>query len=209
MESKIKGLNLGCEKEYRESNDSINWINLDFDKRYKADVRYDLRKFPWKFKDNEFDMILASGIIEHLTDISKVFMEMYRVSKHGGLIYIMVPHASEILNSWGDLEHKRPFLYCSFGEWWANKDLYPYFEVIKRKISFTRLNFKFMNFLNPIINLFPKIYERLFSGILPSGVVVFILKVRKDKEFQEKQRKYIDKMEEKQLIDNLKFIKEI
>ena len=142
-----EGLNLGCEREYRESNDFINWTNLDFDKRVKADVYQDLNKFPWLFKDNKFDVILASGILEHLDNTSKVMMEMYRICKDKGVIYIMVPHASEILNSWTDLEHKRPFLYHSFGEWWTNKELYPYFEIIKRKISFTRINLKFMNIL--------------------------------------------------------------
>lgn len=210
MEKKLKDifngrkrLNLGCESEYKEG-----WVNVDFDKRYKADVYCDLNKFPYPFKDNEFDGILASAILEHLDDVYKVMMELYRISKNNGLIYILVPHTSDPFRH-VEFEHKHFFSILSFGEPWVNKELYPYFKVIKRKISFTRINFKFMNFLNPLINLFPRVYERLFSYWLPSSVVVFILRVKKDEEFHKRQLERIKLMEKKLSIDNLRFIKEI
>lgn len=200
----MKQLNLGCEKEYREG-----WVNLDSDKKVKADVYHNLNKFPYPFKDNEFDEILCSHVLEHLEDLIKVMKELYRISKPGCLLYITSPHCSDPLK-WSDLTHKHCFSYSTLGEWYHNKDLYPLFEVLKKKISFTRVNFPFLNkLLNPLINLKPMMYERLFSGILPSAVVVYILKVRKDKEFQLKMLQHMRKMESKQKIDNLKFIKEI
>jgi hypothetical protein len=57
--------------------------------------------------------------------------------------------------------------------------------------------------------MFPRIYERLFSYIIPSSVIVFILEVNKDNEIIKKRLKEIEDEENKLSIDNLKFIKEI
>lgn len=201
-------LNLGCEKEYRESDNEYQWVNLDFDKRVKTDVCHDLNKIPYPFKSNTFDEILASMVLEHLDNPYDVMMELYRISKDKGLIYIMVPYFSSFMNP-VELEHKKGFCYMTFGEWYFNKELYPYFEVIKKKIFFTRVNFVFLNpIINPIINLFPRVYERLFSGILPASGVALIMRVKKDKKFQQDMKDFLDKMEET-IYDNLDFIKKI
>ena len=196
-------LNLGCEKEYKEG-----WINVDFDKRLKADIYWDLNEFPYPFKDNQFDEILASAIIEHLNDFYKVMCELHRTGKQGCKIYILLPHASEIINTWAEVEHKRGYSFHTFGSIWINKEFWHLFDVKKRRISFTRINFRFMNFIiNPIVNLFPSIWERLFSGVLRCGLLLFILEVRKDKEFQEKRKKELEEYESYCKFDNLKFIK--
>jgi len=201
----MKKLNLGCEREYKEG-----WINLDFDRRVKADIYWDLNKYPYPFKNNEFDEILASSVLEHLDNIYKAMMGLYRVSKDKGIIYIYSPHCSCPCLSWIEFEHKNAFSYMSFGEWFVNKELYPYFEVLKKKIVFTRINFKFLNkILNPLINMFPILYERIFSGILQSSGIVFVLRVRKDKEFQNRKKAYMNRMESQTIDNNLKFIKEI
>jgi SAM-dependent methyltransferase len=199
----MKKLNLGCENEYLDG-----WVNLDLDKKVRADVYHNLDKFPYPFKDNEFDEILASHILEHVSDLDKTMKELYRITKDRGLIYINSPHFSDP-QKWSEFSHKHCFSYITFGEWFCNKDLYPLFEIVKKKISFTRINFKFMNkILNPIINLNPLIYERMFSGILPSAVIVYILRIRKDKEFQDKKLAFMKKMESGK-VDNLAFIKSI
>jgi len=203
--SKLKKLNLGCEKEYRKE-----WVNLDFDERVKADVYWDLNKFPYPFKDDSFEEILASSVLEHLDNIYSVMMELHRIGKDKGLIYVYSPHTSCPFLSWTEFEHKNAFSYMSFGEWFVNKELYPYFEVLKKKIVFTRINFKFLNkILNPIINMFPVVYERLFSGILQSSGMVYILRIRKDKQFQESKMRRMNVLESRTIDDNLKFIKEI
>ena len=196
-----KCLNLGRGEEFIEG-----WVNLDCDKTRKADVYYNLNKFPWPFKDNEFDKVLASYVLEYLDDVSKAMMEIYRITKPNGAIFISAPHISSPFK-WMELSHKHCFSYLTFGEWHNNKELYPYFELLKKKIVFTRINFSFMNkIINPIINLNPVIYERLFSGILPSADIIYIFRVRKDKEFYESKIKYMKIMENSKKLDNLKFI---
>ena len=197
-------LNLGCEKEYRKG-----WVNLDFDKKFKADVYHDLNETPYPFEENQFDEILASMVLEHLDNVYDAMMELYRISKHNGLIYIMCPYFSSFMND-VELEHKHGFCYMTFGEWYFNKELYPYFEVIKKKIFFTRCNFTFLNpIINPLINLFPRVYERLFSCILPASGMVLILKVRKDKKFVGEKKRFLEEIGTSTVTDNLKFIKEI
>lgn len=44
------------------------------------------------FKDNYFDSIIASEILEHLTDDKKALRELYRVLKKGGTLLVSVPN---------------------------------------------------------------------------------------------------------------------
>jgi len=194
-------LNLGCEKEILDG-----WTNLDFAEP-KADINWDLNSYPYPFEDNQFEEVLASAILEHVNDFYRTMIELHRISKPGGKIYILLPHASEIINTYGEVEHKRGFVSSTFGDAWANKELYSLFRVIKKRIVYTRCNYTFLNHvINPIVNLFPRMYERVFSGILPCAIMVFILEVRKDKEFQDARKKEIEQLKP---LDNLKFIKEI
>jgi len=198
----MKKLNIGCEADYLPG-----WVNLDFDKRVKADVYHDLNKFPYPFKDSEFDIVLASGVLEHLKDIIKAMKELHRITKRGGRIYIMVPHFSDPTQH-AESEHKQTFSYHSFGDPFWNKEFYPLFLVLRRRLSFTRINFSFLNkFLNPLLNLFPTIYERLFTGFIQCATVNFVLEVRKDKKFFDGRTKRMEFLERKINIDNLKFIK--
>ncbi|QQS26909.1 class I SAM-dependent methyltransferase [bacterium] len=48
-------------------------------------VYYDGKKFP--FKDNEFDYVICSHVIEHVPDVKKFLSEMFRVSKSGYIEY--------------------------------------------------------------------------------------------------------------------------
>lgn len=87
----MKKLNLGCGRDYREG-----WINLDFNKEVKADIYHDLEKFPYPFKDNEFDLIYLDNVLEHVKDIFKCIDELWRISKPEAIIIIFVPHFSGI-----------------------------------------------------------------------------------------------------------------
>lgn len=197
-------LNLGCEAEYKEG-----WINIDFDKRSKADMYFNLNKTPYPFKENSIDEILASGVLEHLDNYYKVMMELWRISNDRALIYISVPHFSNFLYS-AEAEHKRAFSYFSFGTPNSNKELYPYFEVIKKKITFTRINYRFLNkIINPLINACPTFYEKCLSGIIRASEVIVILKVRKDRSFINFGKEEMEEREREvyKKFDNLKFIK--
>ena len=96
----MKRLNVGCGRDIKEG-----WINLDMVKHEGVDVIHDLNKFPYPFKDNTFDIILASQIIEHLDNPLSFIKELWRIAKPGAEINIGTVHFSSP-TVWGDITHK-------------------------------------------------------------------------------------------------------
>ncbi|VVB60021.1 Uncharacterised protein [uncultured archaeon] len=96
-----KKLNLGC-GEFRKE----GYVNVDYYSVSKPDVKHDLNKFPYPFSDNEFGLIEADHVLEHLENPFMVIKEMHRISQDGGLIIIKVPHFSR---GFTHPEHKRGF----------------------------------------------------------------------------------------------------
>ena len=84
-----KKLNLGCGEFKKEG-----YINLDYSSISEPDIRYDLNKFPYPFDDDEFELIEADHLLEHLNNPFMVMKELHRISKNNGLIIIKVPHFS-------------------------------------------------------------------------------------------------------------------
>jgi SAM-dependent methyltransferase len=171
----MKKLNLGCGTNIRKG-----YVNLDCVKAPGIDKVYDIEKFPWPFKNNEFDEILCSHILEHVSDLSRTMKEINRISKPGARVKIRAPHFSCGV-SYRDPTHKRLFSYFTFDYF---TDECPYapvkFRIVSRRLNFTRQAFTFLNYIiNPIINISPLLYERLFCWILPCAEVIAELEVIK------------------------------
>lgn len=184
----MKKLNLGCGNKILD-----DYINVDV-VDYGGNIIHDLNSFPYPFEDNTFDEILASHILEHLENFNKVITELYRISKPGGIIRVYAPF---FLNTkyFGDPDHKIPFSIRTFDnyEYIENKKLKFYekwklnhrtnyqtqakFEILVKKFNVS--NFAPLKWLNPLVNIEPVIYERLFAGILSPEEVIFILRVVK------------------------------
>jgi len=202
----MKRLNIGCENDYKEG-----WVNVDFDPRYKVDASFNLNQFPYPFPDNTFDEILAAGVLEHLDNFYGVMKELHRISKDKCKIYILLNHGSDVTITWGEVEHKRGFSIHTFGSMWCNQEMWSLFNVLKKRISFS-FKYNFANaIINPIVNLSPIIWERLFCHYLPCSDVVYILEVIKNPaEIQRKARELKEHHDkERKKYDPLKFIKEI
>lgn len=202
----IMKLNIGAENDYKEG-----WVNLDFDRRFKADVYWDLNNFPYPFKDNTFEEILASAVLEHVDNFYKVMRELHRISKDKAKIYILLPHGSDVTLTWGEVEHKRGFSIHTFGSIWCNKELWNLFEVKKRKITFS-IKYKIANsIINPLVNLSPVFYERIWCHYLPCSDVVFVLEVIKDKQLMDIKTRELYKFDNqsRKKYNMLKFIKEL
>lgn len=79
----------------------LNLIGLDSDKKALEEAKESLKnrkirfilgdshKLP--FKENTFDKIVASEVLEHLDNDEKALKEMYRVLKRGGVLVVSVP----------------------------------------------------------------------------------------------------------------------
>ncbi|MCK5608578.1 class I SAM-dependent methyltransferase [Candidatus Pacearchaeota archaeon] len=176
----IKKLNLGCGEDIKR-----NYVNLDFVKQQGVDIVCDLSKFPWPFRDNEFDEVYASHVMEHVLDFEKTLLELKRICKKGALIRIMVPHFSCGV-TYRDPTHKTFFSYFTFDYYQKENKNYEKFsklqflKIKRRKLNFTRLAFPKLNYIfNPVINLNQEIYERFFCWMLPCSEVIFEMEVVK------------------------------
>ncbi len=168
-------INLGCgEKPIK------GYVNVDSVKSTGTNVVWDLNKYPWPFKSSTFDEVYSSHFLEHVDDLAKTLSEINRISKPGAVIKARVPHFSCGV-SYRDPTHKRLFSYFTM-EYFTNECHYApvKFKILRRRLNFTREALRPLNYLfNPIINLSPAIYERLFCWILPCAEVIFELRVIK------------------------------
>lgn len=83
----IKKLNLGCGKNIKKG-----WINVDIQSAPGIDKSFDFSKMPYPFENNEFDEILINHVLEHIPNPLNVIKEIWRVSKNGAKIRIVVPY---------------------------------------------------------------------------------------------------------------------
>ena len=87
--NKMKKLNLGCGTDIKKG-----YVNLDSAKLPGVDVIHDINKTPWPFKDNEFDELYCSHVLEHVDDLIKTLNEIKRVCKKNAKIILRLPHFS-------------------------------------------------------------------------------------------------------------------
>jgi ubiquinone/menaquinone biosynthesis C-methylase UbiE len=185
----MKILDIGCGKnKYKSKNKEDKVIGVDEVKLPGVDVVHNLEKFPWPFKDNEFDEIVAYHVLEHLSDIIRTMEEIWRVGKVNGLVRIKTPFYS----SWGqfnDPTHKHFFTPFTFS-YFEGKHQYSHevkknnpkmnFKVERVKIHFGIGKSKILNkILDPLINLNQKFYSRFFAWILPAAEIEFKLRIIK------------------------------
>ncbi len=84
-------LNLGCGSKIYDG-----YVNVDKFDIYNIDLKHDLEKFPYPFKDDSVEEIILSHVLEHIGQNPDVFIniikEFYRICKNQALIKIAVPH---------------------------------------------------------------------------------------------------------------------
>jgi ubiquinone/menaquinone biosynthesis C-methylase UbiE len=173
----IRRLNLGCGPDYR-----FGWINLDIDKKSKADVVHNIEK-KWPFPENTFDYVYARHVLEHIHQEKFDFAmsELRRVCKKGAIIEIFCPYFSSH-RAFNVLTHHSYLSYFFSPEG---------FKVEKRRMHFFRVSYPYKKysfanhllFLNPVLsflpNTLPLIYERLFCWTFPMEEIYYKLRVIK------------------------------
>ena len=84
-------LNLGS--GYRKIS---GWVNVDRDAQAKPDLVWDLETTPWPWKNDSVEAIKLLHALEHLGQDTSAYLaiwqEIWRVSKNGATIEIVVPH---------------------------------------------------------------------------------------------------------------------
>lgn len=180
----MKILDLGCGNDkYKSNNAEDVVIGLDKENFPEVDVVHDLEEMPLLFKDNEFDEIITSHVLEHISNLEPLLREMHRITKNKGLIKISVPFFTSDA-AFSMIDHRRFFTYTTFDKYTEESRMHPHadctFRITNKKIVFGRGNIGILNwFMNPIVNLMPKIYQRFFAWIVPSDELQFELEVVK------------------------------
>jgi SAM-dependent methyltransferase len=108
-------------------------ISVDWNKEVNPDIVWDLNVLPYPFNDDEFDLVYASHVLEHLDNPVKVIEEIWRILKPNGMLIVKVPHFS-CRTAYGNPEHKHYFSSLFFD----------YFEREKESTSKTRAKFKIL-----------------------------------------------------------------
>lgn len=84
-------LNIGCGRcVYKVP----NVVNTDLERGDGVNMILDLSKTPFPFNDNEFDLILANHVLEHVPNWWECFKELARVLKPGGKLEVWIPPVS-------------------------------------------------------------------------------------------------------------------
>ncbi len=158
-----KKLTVGCGKDIKK-----DFVNLDIVGLPGVDVVHDLNKYPWPFKENEFEYIYCDNVLEHLNEIIKPLEEIWRISKSKAKIRIIVPIFPSVW-SFCDPTHKSVYTYFTFNYFGLKFDLNYYskarFSILKRKILFN----KFLKPFEWIVNcseISKKIWAFYFSHLI-------------------------------------------
>jgi ubiquinone/menaquinone biosynthesis C-methylase UbiE len=175
----IKILDLGCgKKKHKIPNAEV--IGLDKFKLKGVDIVWDLEKLPLPFKKNEFDMIIAQGILEHVSNIWGLLNELHRILKPNGILRVTVPHFKDIRAY--HLDHKHFFTTRSFNNLLPEIEIENYYCKAKFKVKM-RINFRKNNsriswlnhIINPFVNKFPNFWEQFLSSVIACQQLIFEL----------------------------------
>ena len=97
-------LNLGCGENQR-----TGYVNVDV--CGSPDVVCDLAAFPWPWATDSVDEIRAEHFLEHVDDYAATILEIHRILKPGGLLWLRVPHFRCPMSAWH--LHKWSFSTCT------------------------------------------------------------------------------------------------
>jgi predicted SAM-dependent methyltransferase len=89
-----------------------------------VNIAHDLDVFPWPWRSEEFDMIVAHDVVEHLRcDVQQWMDEAWRILVLGGSIDVRVPSYKHE-NAFTDPTHRRFFAVRTFDYWDRTKELH-------------------------------------------------------------------------------------
>lgn len=157
------------------------FLNIDKFKVSGVDKIVDLNKYPWPFKENQFEEVRAMYVIEMLDNFIKAIEEIHRISKNGAKVVVYSPLFPNMRSAQDPLTKKfmtyNSFDYFSPDDKGLNYYSKAKFKIMKRIMIFSRN--KYLKFLNFLPNIFPKFYVRFLFNIFPSNEIIYVLKVVK------------------------------
>jgi len=176
MEQKII-LDLGCGKKKREGA-----IGVDHSDRHDADIIHDLNVFPYPFESDFADEIYLDNILEHLDDPMRVMEEVFRISKKGNLVKVIVPYFRSL---WAfiDPTHQNYFTVDSFAYYDPNHIICQRFDYTDTRFFVNKVIFNetlevrwwTKKLIIKIANKWPNRYETYLSHHFPLDDITYYL----------------------------------
>lgn len=173
-------LQLGAGKQVlsRDPDDRVVRVDLRADTR--PDVVLDLDRFPYPFRDDSFDLIDATDVLEHLEDVVRVMEEIHRIGRKGCQVSIATPHYS-CANSFTDPTHRHHFGFFSF-DYFTGENKWDFYTRVRFAKRSARVMF-FPGLVNALIRRiaarWPELYERRLAWIFPAWFIHVVLEVVK------------------------------
>lgn len=169
-------LNLGAGKKPLKG-----YVNIDKNNFKGVDLVWNLDNFPYPFKNNSVDEIVAENILEFVENFMKTIEEIYRICKPGAkikIIYVPCPSPFSFQNP---LVVTRmgfnTFEYYLSDEGTESYLFKPKFKILKRKYIFSAN--KYLRWISSIVNIFPRVYTRFLFNIFYSNYIYIELEVVK------------------------------
>lgn len=165
-------LNLGCGEDYRAG--AVN-VDLHAD---RVDVRCDLGRAAWPFRDDCFDEIRCMNIVEHLDDVIGAMEELHRLGRPGCRVTIRVPHFRSAC-LYEDITHRRGFAWKSLDVFCVGGEVYgSYSKARFRMVSRAYTAYK-IAWLYALLSRMPVLTDNLLSKYVPMASILFELEVLK------------------------------
>ena len=149
------------------------YINVDY--YVKADIKYDLNKYPYKFaKNNSAEEIVCERLIGMINNIPRFLQECHRILKPNGRLIILDHHFSNVSSIQSVIRIHR-FGYRSFNPKFFYIPILNKFETIEIKMEFMSRFFNIFKFI-------PIIYEyTILKYLFPCNNITFVLKKRDER----------------------------
>ncbi len=141
---------MGCGRDVRPDS-----VNVDSKPLKGVDVVCDFSRFPWPFRDDAFDEVLAVHVIEHLPNTMRVMEELHRITRRGARLTIEVPHYKHS-NAYKDPTHVRFFTEETFD--YFGKDERSYYTHARFRVERVEKHYEYH---------VDKYVRRLFPRLLP------------------------------------------
>ena len=160
-------LNLGCGNDLKK-----DFVNIDIIEPY--DLKLDIEKEKFPFLDNSVDYIVCERTLEHLSDITNVMLESYRVLKQGGKLRITCWYSRHPMAF--QPSHKIFFNIHSLEMWYGKvSDMNYPISFKKESVRLYHFPKKWEWLSKKILKWNPDIYQNLFAIFFPAKQIEFIL----------------------------------
>ncbi len=87
---KTRTPDMGCGRNKRPGA-----IGMDRVKLPEVDLVHDLNRIPYPIKDNIFDEVYATHVIEHMDSVLAVMEEIYRICRPHARVTLITPHYTD------------------------------------------------------------------------------------------------------------------